>query len=241
MASPPDVFGSTHWSVIAAAAGGESVAARQALAKLCADYWYPLYASLRRRGMEVEEAQELTQEFFSRQVVTCAVLKGVDSTRGRFRAWLLASLKHFVHNQWERRSAQKRGGGQGDVPLEALRGAEDRYLQDPSIRSTPETLYERAWALTVLGRAKDALGARYLAQGKAEHFEVLARFLPGGAGGSQEEAAGRLGKNANAVKVAVFRLRREFGQALREEILRTVCDPAEVDQELRHLIEALEE
>jgi RNA polymerase sigma-70 factor (ECF subfamily) len=234
-----DGFGSTHWSVIDAAAAGGTPGAREAMARLCAQYWYPLYAYVRRQGVGEDEARDLTQEFFARQFVSGNVLKGVSAERGRFRAWLLASLKHLLSNEWDRKNTLKRGAGCVHLPLDAFETAEGRYQAEPALPA--DKLYDRAWAMTLLAKVRERLRQEYEAKDKGEAFEVLKAFLPGEDGGSLAEAAARLGKKENAVKQEVFRLRQRFGDALREEIRRTVSCPLDVEEELRELISIFSE
>ena len=173
-----DGFDSTHWSAVLRAAGS-SPEASDALSRLCEAYWFPLYAYLRRRHPP-DEAQDLTQEFFAREVITRRIFKGVDPLRGRFRAWLMASLKNMVANVADADAAQKRGGGAAHLSL-SIDGpaAEARYQETASAALTPEQLYERSWALTVLDRVRDALGARYEADGRGALFRALEGSLPG--------------------------------------------------------------
>ena len=206
------------------------------MAQLCAAYWYPLYAYLRRHPMTREQADDLTQEFFAQQFVTGKVLQGLDATRGKFRAWLLESLKNLVRNEHDRKTALKRGGGNPHLPLDFFDRAEGRYLQEASSALSAEQLYEQTWVMTLLLKVRGQLRDKYVGAQNAERFEVLSVFLPGAGGGSQAEAARRLGVDANAVKQAVFRLRKDFGDALRAEITRTV-PPSEVDEELKHLMD----
>ena len=236
MADSNDDFGSTHWSVIHAAAQSASPQAREAMARLCAAYWYPLYAYLRRHPMTREQADDLTQEFFAQQFVTGKVLQGLDASRGRFRAWLLESLKNLVKNEHDRKTALKRGGVSPHLPLDFFDCAESRYLQEASSALSAEQLYEQAWVMTLLLKVRGQLRDKYVGADNAQRFDLLSAFLPGAGGGSQADAAAKLGLDANAVKQAVFRLRRDFGEALRAELTRTV-PPDDVDEELKHLME----
>jgi len=231
-------FESTHWSAVLRAAGS-STEARDALSKLCEAYWFPLYAYLRRR-FPPDEAEELTQEFFAREVVTRRIFKGVDPLRGRFRAWLLASLKHMVANVADAKNAQKRGGGAFHLPIDSSL-AEARYMETAAAALTPEQLYERSWALTVLARVHDALRDRYEADGRGALFRELEGGLPGPARAKPyAEAARVLDKTDQAVKAAAHRLRKDFGELLREEVRRTVSSADEIDAELRDLLAAFE-
>jgi DNA-directed RNA polymerase specialized sigma24 family protein len=229
-----DGFDSTHWSAVLRAAGS-SPAARDALSKLCEAYWFPLYAYLRRR-YPPDQAQDLTQEFFAREVITRRIFKGVDPLNGRFRAWLMASLQHVVANIADAAAAQKRGGRAAHLSIDGP-AAEARYLDAANDALTPEQLYERSWALTVLDRVRAQLGARYEADGDGELFRALEGTLPGPARARPyADIARALGKTEGDVKVRVHRLRKDFGDLLREEVRRTVSGADEVDPELRHLL-----
>ena len=233
-----DGFDSTHWSAVLRAAGS-SPEASDALSGLCEAYWFPLYAYLRRR-YPPDEAQDLTQEFFAREVITRRIFKGVDPLRGRFRAWLMASLKNMVANVADAGAAQKRGGWAAHLSIDGP-AAEARYLETANAALTPEQLYERSWALTVLDRVRDALGARYEADGRGDLFRALEGSLPGPARARPyAEVALALGKTEDAVKVAAHRLRKDFGELLRDEVRRTVSSVDEVDVELRDLLAAFE-
>ena len=238
-ASAEGRFASTHWSVVLAAARTASPEAQAALEKLCVAYWYPLYAYLRRRGHPPAEAEDLTQEFFATRVVTKRIFHGTEPGAGRFRSWLLTSLQNLVKNEWEKQQAAKRGGNQPHLPLD-FDSAEGRYLVEPAHDLTPEKLYDRTWALTVVELVVDRLREKYLAEDKAAQFDELKMFLPGEQSTrSYAEVATRLGKSEDAVKMAVNRLRREYGQVLRNEIERTLGNPGGVDEELRCLLAAL--
>jgi DNA-directed RNA polymerase specialized sigma24 family protein len=231
-----DEFGSTHWSAVMQASG-DSAEARRALAELCETYWFPLYAYLRRRYAP-EEAEDLTQEFFAREVLTRRIFKGVDPLHGRFRAWLLASLKHLVANAVDARDAAKRGGGAQHVAIDQA-AAEARYQLANTAALTPEQLYERTWALMLLERARAALRRQYEASGRGALFAAIEGGLPGAAPARPgADVARELGKSEEAVRVAVHRLRKEFGDLLREEVGRTVCSAEDVDAELRDLLAA---
>jgi RNA polymerase sigma factor (sigma-70 family) len=225
-------FVTTHWSVVLAAGNAGSSDAAQALEKLCETYWYPLYAYLRHRRHSPEDAQDLTQEFFARLLASHA-LGAVHPAKGRFRSFLLASLNHFLANEWDKARAQKRGGGRPVISLEA---AETRYRAEPSDDLSPERIFERHWALTLLAQVAARLREDYHAAGKGEVFEALQGYLAGEKGPAPyRETAGRLGLSVDALKKAVQRLRRRYGELLREEIAHTVSGPAEVDEEIRYL------
>jgi len=227
-------FATTHWSLVLAAGHGSRPDAATALATLCETYWYPLYYYVRRRGCRAEEAQDLTQEFFAR-LLEKGYLKVADPERGRFRSFLLASLNHFLANEWRRRSARKRGGGKPAISLDA-ESAETRYRQEPAHNLTPENAYERRWAMLLLEKALLTLRDEYAAGGKAKVFARLSGFLGGAERTAYGKAARELGTTEGAVKVAVHRLRKRCRAILRAEVAQTVADPADVDEELRHLM-----
>ena len=232
-------FASTHWSVILAAARTESPQAREALEKLCAAYWYPLYAYLRRSGCRPDAAEDLTQEFFATHVINRRVLQGANPAGGRFRSWLLTSLQNLVRNEHAKEMAAKRGGRVPHLPLN-WQDAEGRYLAEPGHGLTPERLYERSWALTLLERVVRLLGARYADTGRTQLFDELKQFLPGEH--STRPLAGvaaRLNRSEDAVKMAISRLRREYGELLTVELRRTVGDAREVEAERQHLLAVL--
>jgi len=234
-------FATTHWSVVLAAAQTQSSEAEGALEALCRQYWYPLYAWLRRKGRSPHEAEDLTQEFFARRIVTKLIFKGIRPGEGRFRTWLLNSLQNLLLNEYDRLHAQKRGGDRQHVPLE-YQNAENRYLAEPAHDLTPEKLYERAWAMTLVEHALTELQVQYEQSGKAELFIELKCFLPGALSRRPYvEVAARLGKSEEAVKMAVSRVKQDYGRVLKEEIKRTVSNAEEAQTELRHLLAVLSE
>jgi RNA polymerase sigma-70 factor (ECF subfamily) len=230
--------------VIAAARGPDPDAARVALSTLCEAYWYPLYAFIRRWGADPDAARDLTQGFFA-SLLERRDFELVRPERGRFRTFLLASAKHFLLNESARSRAAKRGGGAAPLPL-AFDEAEGRYQFEPADVTTPETLYERRWALTLIERVLAGLRTDWEASGRVAEFDELKESLLGGgpAGGYAEAArrlgtTGRLGTTEGALKVAAHRLRRKFQARLRQEIGGTVADPAEIDDEIQYLVRAL--
>ncbi len=222
-----------------AAGGDDSSAARTALATLCETYWYPLYAYVRRRGATPDDARDLTQGFLT-SLLERRDFANLRQDQGRFRAFLLASLQHFLANDAARRRTQKRGGGITLLPL-ALDDAEGRYRYEPAEPATPETLYERRWALTVIERVLAHLRQEWEAESRAAEFDELKACLLGQAPpGGYAAIAGRLGTTEGAVKVAVHRLRRKFQAQLRQDIAETVSDAADIDDEIRYLVRALD-
>jgi RNA polymerase sigma-70 factor (ECF subfamily) len=233
----PD-FASTRWSLVLAARGEDTPGAGDALEALCQTYWYPLYAYVRRRGYAADDAQELTQGFFA-QLIEKHYLDAADSERGRFRAFLLTALKRFLSKERHHALAEKRGGGRRILSLDFERG-ESRFLLDPVTNDTPESIYERQWALSLLARVMTQLRDEFANAGKRDDFDQLKAFLTGEtAAPSYREVGAALGMSEGAVKVAVHRLRRRFRAAVLTEIAQTVAAPADVDDELRQLFAAV--
>jgi RNA polymerase sigma-70 factor (ECF subfamily) len=231
-------FAATHWTVVLAAArGASSSLAGEAMAELCRVYWYPLYAFLRRRGHEVHEAEDLTQEFFTR-LLGQHFLDNVDRQKGRFRAFLLASLKHFLADQRDRAHAQKRGGGRAIVSLDSL-AAEARYRLEPAQDLTPEKMFEKQWALALLEHVLSRLHAEMIADGKPALFEALKDSLTGNRGLTYAAIGAELGMTEGAVKVAAHRMRRRYRDLLRSEIAQTVASKDEIADEIRYLLSCL--
>jgi RNA polymerase sigma factor (sigma-70 family) len=240
--SPKDarrpVFVTTHWSVVANAGQSDSTRAQSALAGLCETYWYPLYAYVRRRGYSPEDAQDLTQEFFARLLARNWV-GSADREKGRFRSFLLTAMNHFLADEWDRVKAQKRGSGQRVLPLEAG-SAESRFQLEPPDPLTPEMIYERRWAQTLLETVFEQLRRAYAAEGKAALFDELkGSLVQARAAIPYAEQAVRLKLSEGALRVAVHRLRQRYRELLRAEIAHTVTGPAEVEEELRYLFRVL--
>ncbi|MEO8125493.1 MAG: sigma factor [Bryobacteraceae bacterium] len=229
-------FPTTRWTLIVAAGDSDRKEARSALVSLCENYWYPLYAYLRRCGYAEDQAQDLTQEFFIR-VLEGRYLDRADPERGRFRSFLLTSLKFFVADEADRDRAHKRGGGMV-VPLE-FSSAEERYQREPAHDETPERIFERRWALSVLDRVVERLRNEFVQHGRSEHFERLKVFLLGHSDAPYAALAREMKTSEGALKVAVHRLRKRYRELFRQEIADTVADPAEVESELRFLAGAL--
>jgi RNA polymerase sigma-70 factor (ECF subfamily) len=232
-------FATTHWSLVVAAGSDSSPEGRAALESLCTAYWYPLYAFARRGGAGSHAAQDLVQGFFA-ELLEKDWIRAADRSRGRFRTFLLAAFRNFSSHEREKARAAKRGGGRAPLPLDFEEG-EVRYSREPADERTPEKVYERRWALTLLDEAVGRLREEHLAAGHEDIFEALRGTITAGgeASAPYAEIGARLGMTEGAVKVAVHRLRRRYREVLREAIARTVADPSEVDDEIRHLLEAL--
>ena len=231
-------FATTHWSVVLTAQG-ESPAAQEALEKLCRTYWRPIFAFLRRQGVGPTEAEDLTQGFFA-QLLERKSFDAVRKEKGRLRSYLLGALKYFLADEQRRAMAIKRGKGQRLIPLEELR-ADERIDMEPSDPMTAEMIYERRWALTVLERVLSRLKDEYRAAGNAALFDALKQLLPDEPGSpSQAEIATQLGMTENAIRQAFYRFRQRYQSLLREEIANTVATPADIEDELRHLIAVIE-
>jgi RNA polymerase sigma-70 factor (ECF subfamily) len=237
-AGPPrDYFATTRWSVVLAAGARSTPHADVALEELCRTYWYPLYAYVRRRSHSREDAEDLTQSFFAR-FLQKNYLEKLRGEHGKFRAFLLASLKHFLANEWDRARRQKRGGGVPPLSLD-WQNADTRYQIEPADPLSPDKIYDRAWAMTLLERVIGRLREENAAEGKGALFEGLKSFLtPGWDDIRHAEAAAGLAMTEGAARVAVHRLRRRYRELLREEIGQTLSDPAQVEEELRALFGA---
>lgn len=231
-------FETTRWTVVLAAGEGDETEAREALATLCRSYWHPVYAYLRARGHARQEAEDLTQGFFTRLIEKDA-LRHARRERGRFRSFLLASLKNYVANEWDRERAQKRGGERGPVRLETDE-IERRLFLDAADRTTPEDLFLEHWTLTLLDRVMAALGREMRERGKEDEFDALKDLLtPQTPGLQYKDIAERLDTTEGAVKVRVHRLRKRFGVLLRREVAEVVASPDQVEDELGALLEAV--
>ena len=219
---------------------GGSREAEAALEKLCQTYWYPLYSYLRRKGSDPDKAQDLTQGFFYR-LIKENYLGAVDRKRGKFRSFLLAALNHFVSNQRDHDRAAKRGGGQPLLSLDDM-DAENRFIHEPASSLSPEKIFEKNWFLTLFEQALTRLSEEQKTAGKAELFEQLKPFVVEEAeSGDYNSAAARLNMTPNAVAVTVHRLRDRYKKLVHEEVVRTVADPAEIEDELRRFFAVLEE
>ena len=236
--TPPDVFVTTRWTVVLSAGRKSSPHSDRALAELCQTYWYPLYAFVRRQGKAKEDAEDLVQAFFVRFLAK-NYLEGLAAEHGKFRAFLLASLKHFLANEWDKSQRQKRGGGVEHLSLD-WQSADERFQLDPPDPLSPDKTFDREWALALLERVVKRLADECSAGSKATLFEQAKGYLMvGEAAIPYSEAAQKLGLEEGAVRVAVHRLRKRYRDLLRDEIAQTLEDPAEVPEEVRALQSAL--
>lgn len=228
-------FQTTHWSVVLQAAGRDS---SSALEGLCRAYWYPLYAFVRRQGYDVADAQDLTQGFFE-LFLAKRYLDDVDRDKGRFRSFLLASLKHFLANEWKKAGRQKRGGRVQTVSFDAME-AEEHYRHEPAEESSPELAYDCGWARTILNKVLTKLRGEFEQSGKGDRFEVLNGLLfvdppPG----EYTRLAALWKVTESGVRSSVQRARQRYAALFREEIANTVRDSRDVDGEIAHLLKAL--
>jgi RNA polymerase sigma-70 factor (ECF subfamily) len=234
---PQPLFAKTHWSVVLAAGGSDS-RAHEALASLCSDYWYPLYAYARRRDFSPHDAQDLTQEFFAR------LLKGnwvsqADPKRGRFRSFLLSAMKHFMANEWKRAHTRKRGGGQPSVSLND-ESAERRYALEPIEKETPESLFERRWALALLDSVLTQLENEYRNEGKGAWMDAMrSALITDREALDYKDVAQKLNMTETAARVSVHRMRKRYRQLLPAEVGRTLASSQQIENEIRHLFQVL--
>ena len=240
MGCEADQFHTTHWTLVMASVHDQSQAGRAALAALCQTYWYPLYAFARRRGHSPPDAQDLTQGFFL-HVLEHKTLSQVDRLKGKFRSFLLACFQNYASVEAQRAHRLKRGGNCRFVFLD-LESAENRYRLEPTDYLTAETIFEARWALTLLAHAMTVLRLEYLAQRKESVFDTLKAFIGIGESRPQtsyEEAAKTLDIGIGTVKTLIYRLRKQYVAVVREEVARTVSNPAEIEEEIRALCDAL--
>jgi RNA polymerase sigma factor (sigma-70 family) len=231
-------FATTHWSVVLTAADSTAPGSREALETLCRTYWYPLYAFVRLKGSPPEDAKDLTQAFFERFLEKHYV-KNFAPEKGRFRTFLLAILQRFLCDQFDRSNAAKRGGGAPVISLDTIE-AEAMLVHTAASCSSPEAIFERAWADTVVHTSLDRLREQYEAEGRGRLFEELKVYLSRPAVRADYGATGeRLGMSVDAVGMAVVRLRRQYRAAVRAEVANTVATPAEIDDEIRFLVNLL--
>ena len=231
------MFATTHWTVVLAAGKRATPQSDGALEQLCRTYWFPLYAYVRRRGHTKEDAEDLTQAFFARFLAK-NYLAGLSAERGRFRAFLLASLKHFLINDWKKSQCQKRGGGEAPLSLD-WQTADTKFQVAATNEPSPDKVFDREWALALLAKVIERLQKECEADGKAKLFEQLKIFLTAGKSETaQRETAKTLGMEEGAVRVAVHRLRKRYRNLLRDQIAQTLADAADVDEEMRALFGA---
>lgn len=232
------MFPATQWTVVLAAGGTQSPESAVALERLCGSYWYPLYAFVRRSGYSPADAEDLTQEFFAR-LLEHHWIAHADRHKGKFRSFLLMAMKRFLAKEWDRAKRLKRGGGVRLVPFQ-LDTAETRYCREPSDTRTPEQMFEKQWALTLLEFVLARLSEDYARDGKGSLFRALEPCLIGSRDAQPYAALGdQLGMTEGAARVAVCRLRERYRECLKAEIAQTVASPAEVDEELRHLLRVM--
>ena len=231
-------FATTHWSLVLRAGSFGEASSAEALDKLCRAYWFPLYAFARREGSNPEDAQDLTQEFFSR-LLARNYLQMADRNRGRFRSFLLASFKHMMANERRNASRQKRGGDAQVFSLDEQE-AEERYQLEPLDTASPDRLFERRWAETTLARVLERLDSEYT--GQTMRFDDLKVFLiePKGAA-AFADVASRLGVSEPALKSVVHRMRKRYAELFRDEVAQIVVNPADIEDEIRHMLTVLAE
>lgn len=231
-------FATTHWTLVFDAGAAESPEATAALAELCGRYWYPLYAYVRQRGYQAAEAQDLTQDFFARLLEKNTLAQAAPE-RGKFRTFLLASLRNFLANEWDRKIAEKRGGARRVMSLDLATG-ESRLLAEPAVAESPERLFERQWAYTLLDAVTRRSRDEFEAVGKERQFELLQPALAaGGRGANYAEIGRQLGLSDEAARQAASRMRRRYRELLRAEVGATVAHPEQVDDEIRSLFAAV--
>lgn len=231
-------FHTTRWSLVLSAQQPSSSDASTSLEALCQQYWRPLYAYVRHRGYTTHDAQDLTQEFFAR-LLQKQWLNAVDPAKGRFRSFLLMAMKRFLANEWDRSRAQKRGAGLAIISLDAA-VAEHLLAQDLSTQMSPDSAYERRWALTLLENVMHRLRQEHEQVGRLSDYELLKPCLTAGRKDVHyQELATALGMEPASVRSAVHRLRKRFREIFRDEVTATLADPAEVEDEMRAVIAAL--
>ncbi len=234
MTESPRRFATTRWSLVREAGHPGAPEGAAALAALCEAYWFPVYAYIRRTGKSGEDARDLTQAFFARMIEKNDV-SDADPARGRFRTFLLTSVRHFLANQHDAATAQKRGGGATHLPIE-VQDSERRYAYEPADHQTPELVFERRWALAALDAAMARVAQRYADGDRRRIFDELRPCMTGAEPPSYAAMATRLATTEAALRIAMHRLRRAFRDALRDVIAETVEHPEDVDDELQYLL-----
>jgi RNA polymerase sigma-70 factor (ECF subfamily) len=236
-ALPADVFATTHWTIVLAAGKRHTAQSDFALEQLCATYWFPLYAYIRRRGHPKEDAEDLTQAFFAR-FLGKNYLEDLSAERGRFRAFLLGSLKHFLANEWDKSQRQKRGGNIIHLSLD-WQTADTQFQVAAANAPGPDQAFDREWAMALLAKVIKRLCAECHAEDRAGQFEQLKIFLTSGKGAtSYASVAKSLGMEEGAARTAAHRLRKRYRELLRDEISQTLADPSLVEEEMRALFGA---
>jgi RNA polymerase sigma-70 factor (ECF subfamily) len=231
---PGASFPDTRWTMVLAA-GKETPGREQALNTLCQTYWYPVYAYIRRKGHSVDDASDLTQEFFTR-LLTGSFLERADKEKGRFRGFLMNAVRFFLSDEHDRATALRRGGK--ELPF-SLDDAENRYLREPAHDETPERIFERRWARAVLDRVVQNLREDFVRHGRLDDFNQLKVYLIGQSEVPYAALAAKLGITESALKAGIHRFRKRYRDLLRAEVAATVGDPAEVEAELRFLLQAV--
>jgi RNA polymerase sigma factor (sigma-70 family) len=235
--APRDIFATTHWTVVLAAGGRHTAQSDTALEQLCKTYWFPLYAYVRRRGHTKEDAEDLTQAFFAR-FLEKNYLGNLAAEKGKFRAFLLTSLKHFLANEWDKSQRQKRGGGSAHFSLD-WKTADTQFQIASNAEPSPDKAFDREWAVALLEKVVSRLQTECAADGRAKQFEQLKIFLTAGKGAiPYSDAAKKLNMDEGAIRTAVHRLRKRYRELLRDEISQTLADAAQVDEEMRALFGA---
>ena len=230
-------FPATRWTLVAAARDSDDPASHRALASLCESYWYPLYAFARRRGDSPDEARDHTQAFFA-QFLEHKYFDAADPQRGRFRTFLRTAFQHYLADAADHSRAHKRGGGVAPLPFE-ISGGEERYIREPAHGESPERIFERRWARTLLDAAEARLRAEVARDSSAPDFDRLKSCLQGEADAAYANLARDLRINEGALKVRIHRMRKRYGELIRLEVAEIVKDPSDIDAELRYLIKAL--
>jgi RNA polymerase sigma-70 factor (ECF subfamily) len=231
---PAAAFPDTRWTMIVAA-GKDTPGRQEALGILCETYWYPVYAYIRRKGHSVDEASDLTQEFFT-GILTGSFLERADPEKGRFRGFLLNAVRFFLSDERDRATAKRRGGGQ--LPF-SLDDAENQYLREPAHNETPERIFERRWARALLDRVVQTLREDFVRYGRLDDFNQLKVYLVGQSDVPYAALATKLGITESALKSGIHRFRKRYRDLIRAEVAATVADPAEVEAELRFLLQAV--
>lgn len=230
-------FTRTHWSVVLSAKDADSPERHRALELLCQSYWPPIYAYIRQRGYQPQDAQDLTQEFFAR-LLEEDFFRNVTPSKGKFRSFLLACINHLLYHERDRQRALKRGGDITHIALEEFQSLDAELLDKGEFEDWDEA-FDRVWARTVLERAGKRLEEMYRSRGKAALFDALKALAPRGAQGSYQAAASKLGMKADALRAAVHRMRVRMGRLVREEVSHTLTDPADLEGEIRYLISVI--